>query len=141
MYQYVVRENNKKLKRMLELSRKKIIQQGCGCFIPGYGVSYSNQKNNTKDSIGILFDKTTNINYNWGPINEESQKNLVKELIIKFNIDIGIVSELVRFNNFLNKLQIAHDVAFDEFLIKVDEDNRIDKFSNECDIIIMEFML
>lgn len=132
----VKKHNNHMMTKMLKLSMEKIHKQGSGCFIKDYGVAYVDVGSNTKDSIAIVTavsDKYLKKHY--GLISDEFQKPLVKHLIKRFMIDVSIETERERFITFLQELQYAHDVAFDQFSKDYDGESSVLKFLLQCEKI------
>ena len=122
--------NNHIMFLMILESRKRIALQGSGCT-DSMGVSYTNPKEETRDSIGIILNVNNKyLKRFYGPISEEPQKPLVRILEKNLGIDISFESERIRFANILQLLQDAHDNAFDPFL-KIE--NRMEQF--EFDVI------
>lgn len=130
------KHNNHMMLRMIEAVIKLIDKQGRGCFIKDYGTTYFNPESGTRDSIAILTSIPNKyLLKNYGLISEEYQKSIVTHLANKYMIDRSIDSEKVRFINFLQKLQDAHDEAFDPYVKIFTDEFRMAYFTSKCELM------
>lgn len=131
-----IRDHNRhQMRHLIDISIKRIQQQGDGCFIDGYGTAYRDPDTNRKDSIAIVCsipDKYLDKHY--GLISGEYQKPIVKHLIKKFMIDVSRDCERFKFIDFLQHLQDAHDIA-------LEESEFMSTFKTQCEDIKKEFKL
>lgn len=131
-----IRDNNlHQMRRLLDYSTKKMIQQCACCFIDDYGIAYRDPITGRKDSIAIVCsipDKYLDKHY--GLISDDYQKPIVKHLTKKYMIDVSRECEYSKFVSFLQRLQDAHDDASEdsEFMAK---------FLMLCAILKKEFKL
>lgn len=111
----ISKKNSLVLHRIIRDSIDSIKKQGTGCFIENYGVDYVDTKRNVRDSIGVLvpFYSNGKLKRHYGLIESESQKPIVRIIQKTYKIDISRDSEYERFTRILQKLQDAHDTAFD----------------------------
>jgi hypothetical protein len=111
----IIKKNSTALLKIIRDSKKAIIGQGTGCFIENYGVDYVDTKRNIRDSIGVLvpFYSNGKLKRHYGLIESESQKPIVRVIQKTYRVDVSRDSEYERFTRILQKLQDAHDTAFD----------------------------
>lgn len=137
----IYNRNSKNLKTIVDLATDRIVRQGHGCFIEGYGVAYINFKDCSRDPIGGLLGYS-DIKGFWGPISDELQKPLVAKIRNVFGINISHGSEYMRLVDILQELQNAHDLAFDKFnKPKRDAWENMDIFKKKCEQIKKDFKL
>ena len=137
----IKRQNSKRLNAVMDIAINRIVIQKSGCFISGVGVSYINYINLTRDPIGHLLGYADLKGF-WGLISSESQKPLVNKIRSKYGFDISHGSENDRLICFLQSMQDAHDLAFDEFNNPEPENSkRIENFISNCNVIKKDFKL
>jgi hypothetical protein len=110
----IKKHNIRRFKTIIDLVKRKILEQGTGCFHQTTGVAYFCSKTKTRDPICHLLNVSDFVGH-FGPISEEAQKPIVRKLVSKFGINIGRDCERVKFISFLQAIQDAHDSAFDAF--------------------------
>lgn len=110
------KSNSESMLSLLIVSMDRICKQGTGCT-DSMGAAYVNKADNTRDSIAIVATQISDkyLRMFYGLISEEHQRPIVKSLIYNFSININAPGEYERFVDFLQKLQDAHDIAFDQF--------------------------
>ena len=101
-------KDSAQLKNIIVTSMNRIKKQGRGCNIPGYGASY--RHNHLKDSIAVLVQSEQVPKNLFTEISSDPAQALVTAIKNKFTI-----SNRSRLIDVLQKLQDAHDDAFDEF--------------------------
>lgn len=111
----IIKKNSAALLKIIQASKKAIINQGTGCFIENYGVDYVDTKRNIRDSIGVLvpFYSNGKLKRHYGLIESESQKPIVRVIQKTYRVDVTRNEEYERFIRILQELQDAHDAAFD----------------------------
>lgn len=133
--------NRSVMTTILNLARERIVKQDSGCFIPDLGTSYFDKKSGKRDAIANLLTGTP---INWGNfyglISDESQKPIVRAIIKKFQPDLSKGDEHMKFVDFLQDLQDAHDKAFDEYEEK-DDFFRVGRFLGYCKDVSEKFKL
>ena len=134
----IKRHNETKMKTILDISKKFIEKQNSGCFSHELGVLYINRVNQNRDSIGCLLPAPL-LNGHFGLISDDAQKPLVNAIIQKFQVDVCKYSERVKFINFLQDLQDAHDLVFDEFDHSLS--GEVPEFSGNCNQIAFAYKL
>jgi hypothetical protein len=102
---------------------KRILKQGCGCNVPGYGASYYNNFNKSFDPVGLVLGFEM-IRKHYGLISAVEQKPLIKKLARKYAVNIETDKEYSNFVDFMQTLQDIHDFTFDEFY-KVERDRML----------------
>lgn len=132
-------KNINKMKNMLAIIVTKMQKQGKGCFSPETGVLYFNHENNTLDPIGHLLS-VSDVKRSFGAISDDSSKNLVNKIVAKYQVNVDRECERVKFVEFLQDLQDAHDYIFDGFSNKdVPEQNRMPMFLGNCNQIAFKY--
>lgn len=118
----------------------KMTIQGRGCVVQGYGVSYVNKRENTRDPIAhLLPDNSFWSDFN--PIDHEAMKPVLNKIMKKYSINITFDTERRKFRDFLSSIQEAHDEIFEIFPQKSFEHLPIDMFLSRCASINKELVL
>lgn len=116
---------------LLNISVTKIKNQGSGCFIPKIGASYYD--GTKRDSINMLLKERIPFNM-YHVISSDDMKKYVNKIAATHDVRIDTPIARGIFVDFLQKLQNAHDQAFDEYENPKLED-RMEAFITNCDKI------
>lgn len=117
-------------KNMLATSVSRIQKQGYGCTHPKTGACYKHA--GKRDAIAILIDANLIRSISYGPISSDEQSYIVNAIMHKYQLRIDDSNVRVKVKKFLQKLQDAHDQAFDQFN---NTPNPMEYFINECKLI------
>ena len=113
----ILTKNRKKLiskcVAILNTSVGRIQKQGCGCSIDGVGAVYKN--GTLRDAIAILIAPSAIKTHTYGEISEDDQAYIVKQIASMYSITYALAPDRAFLVNFLQRLQDAHDNAFDMF--------------------------
>lgn len=125
---------NKTLKSclyLLDISVSKIQRQKSGCFIPKLGACYSDGVK--RDAINMLLKERIPFG-EYQTISSEDMNRYVNKIAQTHSVNIDTPIARGIFVDFLQKLQDAHDEAFDEYYCSFLE-NRMEVFVENCDKI------
>lgn len=103
-------------------------------MMPGVGAVY--KYNGKRDAIGILVEISQIYNHTYGEISDDEQKYLVNLIAKRFSVNITNEQNREYFKSFLQKLQDAHDDAFDEYNAEIED--RMSFFLNICDLMLVD---
>jgi hypothetical protein len=123
--------NVKKCLELLKISQTRINKQQSGCIIPDYGSAYTYK--GKRCAIGILVT-AKDIRWNtYGVIENDEQAYLVSTICKRYSMPyMGIERSFTK--TFLQKLQDAHDDAFD-MNSKILDKEKMALFNQKCEEI------
>lgn len=98
---------------ILATSVARIKKQGCGCSIPGQGAVYKNGR--IRDAIAILLPPSVIHNGTYGEISAPEQSYIVNRIGKLYSVYLDNAIERDFLKTFMQRLQDAHDNAFDGF--------------------------
>lgn len=116
---------------LLDISMSKIRQQQSGCFIPKLGACYSDGVK--RDAINMLLKERIPFSM-YQVISSEEMNRVVTKIAHTHCVNIDTPIKRRIFVDFLQKLQDAHDQAFDEFNLP-NLENRMEVFVENCNKI------
>ncbi len=116
---------------LLDISVSKIQRQQSGCFIPKLGACYSDGVK--RDAINMLLKGRIPFSM-YQVISSEEMRPYVRKIAQEHCVNIDAPIAYGIFVDFLQKLQDAHDEAFDEYYWSLLE-NRMEAFVENCNKI------
>lgn len=117
-------------KQMLAASVSRIQKQGHGCTHPKTGACYKYA--GKRDAIACLIDSNIIRSMSYGLISSDEQSYIVNAIMHKYQLRVDDSNVRVKVKTFLQKLQDAHDLAFDQFN---NTPNPMEHFIDECKFI------
>jgi hypothetical protein len=116
---------------LLDISVSRIQRQKSGCFVPKLGACYSDGVK--RDSINMLLKERIAFRA-YQTISSEEMRRYVRKIAQAHSVNIDAPIARGIFIDFLQKLQDAHDEAFDEYH-SPNIPNRMEAFVDSCNKI------
>jgi len=131
----VKRHNSHQMSTILRISREHVNAHG-PAIVEGDGPTYIHPVTKVRDAIAILAPNWKR--WHFSVISSDANSKAARAIARNFLIEYDYSAEILRFKDFLQAIQDAHDYAF---YYDKDVVDRMKLFNEKCDQIKVDFKL